>query len=162
MEYDPDFYGGGWLHDGATPLRRIFIPPHGPERQAGVCGSEQHRVDMPRNFYENIPAELPEELFETLASGTGVRIERIVSRGHSSEPGFWYDQEEAEWVMVLKGEATLRFAEGETEETVHLKEGDWLNIPARRRHRVERTCGEGETIWIAVFYVESESAADAA
>lgn len=159
MEDDPDLYGGGALHDDAIPLRRIFIPPHGSERRAGVCGSEQRRIDMPRNFYKDIPAGLPDELFETLASGTGVRIERIVSRGHSSPPGFWYDQDEAEWVMVLKGEATLRFAEGEREETVHLKEGDWLNIPAHRRHRVERTLQEGETIWIAVFYAESAAAA---
>lgn len=108
---------------------------------------------MPHNFYKNIPAELPEEVFETLVSGGNIRIERIISKGHRSEPGFWYDQDEAEWVMVIKGEAVLQFKEGES---LRLKEGDWLNIPPHREHRVEWTREDEETIWIAVFYREKE------
>lgn len=101
------------------------------------------------NLYSNIPSQLPDELIETLASGDGVRIERIVSKGHCSEPGFWYDQEEDEWVIVLRGEARLRF---EDDRAVHLSEGDWVHIPAHERHRVEWTKEDADTIWLAVFY----------
>ena len=31
-------------------------------------------------------------------SALGLRIERIVSEGHVSPEGFWYDQDEPEWV----------------------------------------------------------------
>lgn len=102
------------------------------------------------NFYANMPDKLPEEITQTLAQSDGVRIERIVSRGHQSESGFWYDQEQSEWVIVLKGEAELRFEEND--QTVRLSEGSYANIPAHARHRIEWTKPDGETIWLAVFY----------
>jgi cupin 2 domain-containing protein len=94
--------------------------------------------------------DLPDEHFETLLHSGSVRIERIVSHGHASPPGFWYDQAEHEWVMVLQGQAGLRF-EGDDQPVV-LKPGDFVNIPAHRRHRVEWTTTEEPTIWLAVHY----------
>jgi len=102
------------------------------------------------NLYQHIPAQLPEELVERLAAGNGMKIERIVSRGHCSEPDFWYDQQENEWVLLLKGAAKLRFEEGDR--LVDLTEGSYVNIHAHEKHRVEWTKEDTETIWLAVFY----------
>ena len=101
------------------------------------------------NIYEAIPAVLPEELMERLVDSEHVRVERIVSRGHSSPATGWYDQQEHEWVIVLQGEAVLSF---EGQAPVRLGKGDYINIPAHRRHRVEWTDPEGDTIWLAVHY----------
>ncbi len=103
------------------------------------------------NLAGNIPSELPEELVEILAEGSGgVRIERIVSRGHSSPPDFWYDQKTTEWVTLLKGTAVLQFENDP--ETVKLLSGDWIEIPAGCRHRIEETSSESDTIWLAVHW----------
>lgn len=104
----------------------------------------------PQNIFHDIPSSLPEEAFANLLTGSYVRMERIVSRGHSSPDGFWYDQEQAEWIMLLRGQATLAFAEAN--EPIVLKPGDYLNIPAHCRHRVLRTDPEGDTVWLAVHY----------
>ena len=101
-------------------------------------------------FFEEFPAEVPEEVFETLLSADGVRIERIVSFGHASPEGFWYDQDDNEWVMVLRGAARLEF-EGR-EEALDLRAGDYVNIPAGVRHRVDWTTPEEPTLWLAVWY----------
>ena len=92
------------------------------------------------------------ELVEVLAESKHVRIERIISIGHASPDGFWYDQAEAEWVVVLKGEAKLLF-DGD-EEPIHLGPGDYANIPAHRKHRVEWTTTDEPTVWLAVFYCD--------
>ena len=103
------------------------------------------------NLFEHIPNELPSEQFRKICElGRGmIRIERIVSRGHCSPEGFWYDQEDDEWVLMLKGAATLSI-EGR-EEPVTLRPGDSLLLPAHCRHRVEQTAPGEETIWLAVF-----------
>ena len=100
------------------------------------------------NLFTDIPAHLPEELFTTLLEAPNIRIERIVSHGHVSPDGFWFDQDQHEWVMVLKGAARLQFEN----ETIELKPGDFINIPAHRKHRVEWTTPDEPTIWLAVFY----------
>jgi len=102
------------------------------------------------NVYAEIPATLPNELIEVLASADHVRIERIVSHGHVSPPSFWYDQPQHEWVIVLKGAARLRFEDAA--ELVEMKPGDFVHIPAHRRHRVEWTTPEEPTIWLAVHF----------
>jgi cupin 2 domain-containing protein len=104
----------------------------------------------PPNLFAGIPARLPEELVETLLSDGGLRVERIVSLGHASPPGFWYDQPRGEWVVLLRGAARVLF-EGE-EKAVELRPGDWLDIPAHRRHRVEWTDPATPTVWLAVHY----------
>ena len=101
------------------------------------------------NLFQHMPTDLSEEVFETLAQSGAVKIERIVSRGHTSPPSGWYDQAQDEWVIVLQGSATLAFADGAT---VDLREGDYLTIPAHRRHRVASTSSQPETVWLAVHY----------
>ncbi len=105
---------------------------------------------MPHNLFANLPANLPDELMETLVEGNNVRIERIASQGHASPPGFWYDQEQHEWVILLRGAARLQFED--ESKPVELCPGDWVNIPAHRRHRVEWTTLDEPTIWLAVHY----------
>jgi len=85
------------------------------------------------NLLSNIPSNLPEELIETLIQSDGVRIERIVSNGHASLEGFWYDQDEHEWVVVLQGAARLQIED----RTIDLGPGDHINLPAHTKHRVE-------------------------
>ncbi len=81
--------------------------------------------------------------------GDGIRIERIISKGHSSPQSGWYDQDKNEWVLLLKGEAVLLFAD---ESSANLKSGDFINIPAHKKHKVEWTDPDTETIWLAVHY----------
>jgi cupin 2 domain-containing protein len=102
-----------------------------------------------QNLFSSIPAELRCELFETLLETQHVRIERIVSHGHASPDGLWFDQDRHEFVVLLQGKAQLRF---EDEEPVELVPGDFINIRAHRRHRVEWTTPDKPTIWLAVFY----------
>lgn len=102
-----------------------------------------------KNLFAEIPAALPDELVEVLARSSGVRVERIVSRGHASPEGFWYDQEEHELVVLLAGAAQLHFEGGET---LTLGPGDCVDIPAHRRHRVDWTSPGEPTVWLAVFY----------
>ncbi|NLY02920.1 MAG: cupin domain-containing protein [Rhodopirellula sp.] len=102
------------------------------------------------NIYESIPGELPNECFTAILATDAFRMERIVSRGHASPEGVWYDQDRNEWVIVLEGAARLRF-EGE-EDVVELNAGDHLSIPANRRHRVEWTAPDRRTVWLAIHY----------
>lgn len=103
------------------------------------------------NFFADLPAELPEELVDILAENQHVRIERIVSHGHASPQGFWYDQDQPEWVIVLRGAATLRFED----QTIEMLPGEFVSIPAHRKHRVEWTTPNEPTIWLAVHYEEA-------
>lgn len=107
------------------------------------------RVIRRGHIRAGIPAQLPGELVEVLASGADARVERIVSRGHASPPGFWYDQDEDEWVVVLAGAARLAI-EGQVDE-IALAEGEWIDLPRHVRHRVTWTTPERDTIWLAVF-----------
>jgi cupin 2 domain-containing protein len=103
------------------------------------------------NLFDGLPpGPQPDELFDTLCARRGVRIERIVSTGQSSPPGFWYDQPGDEWVALLSGTATLRFEDepGSRE----LRPGDWVFIEAGRRHRVDRTDATGASVWLAVHF----------
>lgn len=103
------------------------------------------------NLFQKLPNQLPEELVTVLAESRHVRIERIVSTGHASPDDFWYDQDEHEWVIVLKGDAKLRF---EGQEVMNMRPGDYVLIPAHQKHRVEWTCPDEPTVWLAVFWRE--------
>lgn len=100
------------------------------------------------NIFANLPDALPDEVFETLAESGSVRIERIVSHGQATPEGEWYGQGWDEWVLLLTGNAGL-LLEGE-EEPRRLGPGDYLMIPAYRRHRVAWTAPAEHTVWLAV------------
>lgn len=101
------------------------------------------------DLLRDLPRNLPEELVETLLGSDTVRIERIVSTGHASPEGFWYDQPGREFVLVVQGRARLEFDDGET---LSLESGGWVDIAAHRRHRVASTDPEEPTVWLAVHY----------
>lgn len=99
------------------------------------------------SIFADIPAQLPEELCQTLLAKPNVRIERIVSKGHRSAEDFWYDQAQDEWVLVLQGRARLHFIDADP---VEMGAGDYLLIPAHCRHRVDWTSPDRETVWLAI------------
>lgn len=103
---------------------------------------------MPRNLFADLPATSAEEVVRSLVRRPGLRLESIVSTGQASPPGFWYEQADDEWVVLLRGAAALRFAdEGEA---LALSPGDHLFIAAGRRHRVEWTAADQPTVWLAL------------
>ncbi len=110
------------------------------------------RKRMP-NIFAELPAAAPEELLTDLFAQPGLRIERIVSTGQASPPGFWYDQPHDEWVILLRGSAGLAIA-GEDE--MRLAPGDYVYLPAHTRHRVTWTDGTQPTVWLAVHVGEAE------
>lgn len=115
---------------------------------------------MKRSLFQDIPEDLPKELVSVLAESSGTRIERIVSDGHASPEGFWYDQEQDEWVMIVSGSAVLSMETDSGIELVKLKSGDHLPIPAHQRHRVESTSQTEKTIWLAVYFSPPASLED--
>ena len=100
------------------------------------------------NIFTDIPDSLPDELFESILNNDTVNIERIVSRGHVSPKGHWYDQDRDEWILLLQGQGSLLF-EG-TGIPVTLNPGDYCLIPAHVRHRVVWTASNQDTIWLAI------------
>ncbi|VAW68067.1 Uncharacterized conserved protein, partial [hydrothermal vent metagenome] len=90
----------------------------------------------------------------SLDQSSAVKIERIISHGHASPASGWYDQEENEWIILLKGRAIICFEDTNLRKTkeIKLETGCYLNIPAHSRHRVKWTEPDTETIWLAVYY----------
>lgn len=113
------------------------------------CTEEMNK--RPFNFFQDIPHDLSEEFVEKVLSTPAVRIERIISNGQSSPDGFWYDQDEHEWVVVLSGQALVQL-EG-CKKLVNLLPGDTLHLPAHTKHRIESTDSAQPTIWLAVFWL---------
>ncbi|MCI5144339.1 MAG: cupin domain-containing protein [Candidatus Electrothrix sp. AR3] len=101
------------------------------------------------NIFTALPSEVPEEVFTELLQDKNIRIERIISQGHTSPESGWYDQEENEWVLVLEGAGTLLF---EDDRQVMLHKGDYLQIPAHTKHKVIWTDPDKPTLWLAVHY----------
>ncbi|MCE4934464.1 cupin domain-containing protein [Aliivibrio fischeri] len=101
------------------------------------------------NLFKEIPNELPSEIFEDILSTPNIRIERILSHGHSSPEQGWYDQDENEWVLVLSGFGVIEFDDGRI---ITLNKGDYLNIKAHEKHKVQATAPNETTVWLAVFY----------
>ncbi len=100
------------------------------------------------NIFQNIPDQLPEELFECIFKRDNIRLERIISKGHITPAGQWYDQDWDEWVLLVQGQAIILYENGP--QTFHLAAGDYLLIPARTKHRVEWTPPDVNTVWLAV------------
>ena len=108
------------------------------------------------NLFHDLPTSLPDELVKTLLQTPHVRIECIVSTGQSSPEGFWYDQDEGEWAILLRGEATIDFG-GEIGMR-RLHPGDYVFIPAHQKHRIVATSNKQPTVWLAVFVKEKKVA----
>src|SRR4051812_32642784 len=115
----------------------------------GQWSRRQMQMDVPPNIFSKLPATLPQELIQVLLTTPNIRIERIISRGHVSPEGFWYDQPASEWVLLVHGAARLRV---EGEELFEMRPGSFVNIPAHKRHRVEWTDPAQATIWLAIHY----------
>ncbi len=107
---------------------------------------------MKGSLFSAIPESLPQELVNVIAESGAVRIERIISDRHASPEGFWYNQEQNEWVLLAAGSAVLSIEKESGIEQIELKPGDYVLIPAHQRHRVEATSPDEKTIWLAVFY----------
>lgn len=101
-----------------------------------------------RGHFSPLSPPLSGEALEEVCRTGSFRVERIISSDFSSPPSFWYDQEEDEWVVLLSGEGTLEFEDGSLE---RLREGDWIFLPARLRHRVAATTQDPPCVWLAVF-----------
>ena len=104
------------------------------------------------NLFADLPDPGDEEDVQILLQQPGLRLERIVSHGHASPDGFWYDQAVGEWVMVTQGHARLRI-EGEAEDR-NLGPGDHLYLAPHVRHRVTWTDPDEPTVWLALFVAE--------
>jgi cupin 2 domain-containing protein len=102
------------------------------------------------NVFENIPPSFPQEIIDNLVEASNFRLERIVSQGHATPPGQWYDQPWDEWVILLSGSASLAF-EG-VDDTMVMQPGDFVHLPAHTRHRVEHTDTNQVTVWLALHY----------
>ena len=109
---------------------------------------------QPGNLFADVAdvsvANKGEETFSEILARPGLKIERIISQGQISPPGFWYDQAWNEWVIVLKGSATLQFEHEPAARSLGI--GDYVFIPARKRHRVEWTDPQQQTVWLAVHF----------
>jgi cupin 2 domain-containing protein len=121
------------------------------------AGDEQvARIEV-RNIFDGVSSapSTGNESADGILMCSGCKIERIVSHAHASPPGFWYEQAWDEWVIVWSGCAKLRF-EDEAEARL-MKGGDYVFIPAKKRHRVDWTSGTEPTVWLAVhFYAEEQ------
>lgn len=103
-----------------------------------------------QNLFDALPDTSATEMFDELLCGKKFRLERIVSTGQTTPPGEWYDQSEHEWVVLLSGGAKILFEDSGT--PIDMEPGDWINIPAHRRHRVEWTDPSEASVWLAVHY----------
>jgi len=101
------------------------------------------------NIFDNMPSDLTSEVFSDLLKTDAIKIERIISKGHKSPESGWYDQQQNEWLMLVKGRAVLTF---EDQSERKLEAGDYLNIPAHQKHKVSWTDPSIETIWLTVHY----------
>ncbi len=100
------------------------------------------------NIFEDLPPSFGQEVFEDLFVNNRFRVERIISTGQATPPGMWLDQDADEWVVLLRGAAEIRFENEPQSRRLH--PGDFLLIPAHRRHRVEWTDPVQPTLWLAI------------
>lgn len=103
-----------------------------------------------KNIFQALPKNLSEEVFEDIINKPDLKLERIISKGQVTPEGQWYNQDQNEWVLLLKGYAELEI-EGQSEAVI-LQAGDYLLLPAHCKHRVSYTSETEETIWLALFF----------
>jgi cupin 2 domain-containing protein len=149
-EHNDCFIQGCGTPKHLKTMKDFVLHPEAVSRfNSEILFERRPMVDLPNeNVFSELPNNLPVELIEKLVDAGEMRIERVVSTGHASPPGFWYDQAESEWVIVLRGEAVLAFED----ETRILRPGDYVLIPPHRKHRVNSTSQQEPTVWLAVFF----------
>lgn len=147
--YRPEYGEHGlWVRPMAMFAEMVTVDGQQVPRFQSLESHDPPTTDAAVNIFGGLPQHLPQEVMETLIQAADVRIERIVSHGHASAADFWYDQPQHEWVIVLKGAARLQFKDG----TVAMNMGDYINIPAHQKHRVDWTTPDEPTVWLAVYY----------
>jgi len=142
---------GLWVRPRQMFSETVKVDGQDVPRFQHLRSSSQPIVENIENIYDELPQHLPKEVVQTLIRSADVRIERIISHGHASPTDFWYDQPQHEWVVVLKGAARLRFED----RMLEMKPGDFVNIPAFMKHRVDWTTPDEPTVWLGVRYGEA-------
>jgi cupin 2 domain-containing protein len=135
---------GLWVRPAEMFLQTV----NGLPRFQRLASSSEPVGERVSSIFDDLPQPMPKEVVHTLIQAADVRIERIISHGQASAPGFWYDQPQHEWVIVLKGAARLEFEDG----MIEMKGGDFINIPAFKKHRVDWTTPDEPTVWLGVRY----------
>jgi cupin 2 domain-containing protein len=143
---------GLWVRPKAMFSETVKVDGRHVPRFQPLGPSSEPVGENAKNIFDDLPQHLPKELVQILVRAADVRIERIISHGHASSADFWYDQPQHEWVIVLKGEARLQFDDG----MVEMKPGDFINIPAFKKHRVDWTTPDEPTVWLGVRYGEAK------
>jgi cupin 2 domain-containing protein len=139
---------GLWVRPKQMFLETVEVDGQAVPRFRPLGSSTEKVGESIKNIFDDLPQHLPKEVVQTLIRAADVRIERIISHGHASPADFWYDQPQHEWVIVLKGAARLQFEDS----MVEMKLGDFLNIPAFKKHRVDWTTPDEPTVWLGVRY----------
>ncbi len=142
---------GLWVRPKSMFAESVEIDGTSAPRFRPISANDPAPSELPQNVFADVPTNLPAEIMQTLLQAGDVRVERIVSHGHSSPLDFWYDQAQHEWVLVLQGAARLQFED----RFLELQSGDFVNIPAGAKHRVDWTTPDRPTIWLAVWYSQS-------
>ena len=142
---------GLWVRPKEMFIETLTVNGQNVPRFQHLGAAGEKGQETIKNVFDDLPQHLPKEVVQTLISAANVRIERIISHGHASPADFWYDQPQHEWVIVLKGAARLQFEDG----IVEMKPGNFINIPAFRKHRVEWTTPDEPTVWLGVRYGEA-------
>jgi cupin 2 domain-containing protein len=106
------------------------------------------------NLFTDTVAPHQGERFDTLFSHRNLVIERIVSSAAMAPKE--YVQAQDEWVLLVRGEAVLQVAG----ETISLRPGDYLFLPAGVPHSVERATDGA--LWLAVHLHPEQTASVAA
>jgi cupin 2 domain-containing protein len=147
--YRPEYGERGlWVRPRAMFTESVSVEGRTVPRFERLPSSSQPVAERVANLFDDLPTELPKEVVQTLIRANDVKIERIISHGHASAHDFWYDQPQHEWVIVLQGAARLQFEHG----LVEMRVGDFINIPAFQKHRVDWTTPTEPTIWLGVRY----------
>lgn len=146
QEYDEH---GLWVRPKEMFSETVTVDGQEVPRFQRLASSSENVEESVKNIFDDLPQHLPKEVVQTLIQAADVRIERIISHGHASPTDFWYDQPQHEWVIVLKGAARLRFEDC----VVEMKVGDFINIPAFKKHRVDWTTPDEPTVWLGVRYI---------
>jgi len=145
---------GLWVRPKQMFSETVKVDGHEVLRFQPLGSSSEQVGESIKNIFDDLPQHLPKEVVQTLIRAADVRIERIISHGHASAPDFWYDLPQHEWVIVLKGAARLQFEDS----MVEMKVGDFVNIPAFKKHRVDWTTPDEPTVWLGVRYGECNRA----